>query len=218
MISVEDLTFGYALDDEPVLTRLDASFATGSTTALVGRSGSGKSTMLYLIGMMLRPWSGSIRIGNTEVVGLPDWARAEIRARRTGFVFQDALLDPARSILDNVMEGALYDARTSPSQARRQALQLLEDFGVEIDPYRRPGQVSGGQAQRVALARAFVGDPAIVLADEPTGNLDSDTADVVWQALTEQARNGAVVIVATHDTSRAAACDHMIRIGHGAPG
>lgn len=214
MITVENLTFGYAHTDTPVLDDLSMDFRPGSTTALVGRSGSGKSTLLYLIGMMLRPWSGSIRIDDTEVVGLPDWARAEIRARMTGFVFQDALLDPARSILNNVLEGALYDNETSPAVARARALALLEEFGVEIDPHRRPGQVSGGQAQRVALARAFVTDPAIVLADEPTGNLDAETADIVWGALARRAREGAVVIAATHDTTRAAACDHTIRIGH----
>src|SRR5690625_366405 len=135
-------------------------------TGLVGRSGSGKSTLLYLIGMMLTPQAGKIEVDGVDTVGLRDWVRADLRARLIGFVFQDAMLDPARSILDNVAEGALY---TGADQAatRQEALQLLDQFDVEVEPDRLPGQISGGQAQRVALCRAFVRRPRIVLADEP---------------------------------------------------
>ncbi len=215
MIEVEGLQFGYGRHDV-VVDDLDATFRPGTTSALVGRSGSGKSTLLYLLGLMLTARAGSIRLAGRETVGLPDAARAELRAGLVGFVFQDALLDPARTVLDNVLEGALYDHRLDRPTARRRALDLLEAFEVEVDPHRRPGQISGGQAQRVALARAFVRRPAVVLADEPTGNLDEQTADVVWDALAAHARAGATVVVATHDRDRATACDHVLLVGHGA--
>lgn len=217
MIAAEDLTFEYA-PSRPIVTELTTRFAPGTITALVGRSGSGKSTLLYLLGMMLTPTGGRIAIEGTDTAGLPDWRRAELRAQLMGFVFQDAaLLDPARSVLDNVTEGALYSGRNAHLM-RARALELLEAFEVTVDPRRRPGQISGGQAQRVALCRAFVLDPRIVLADEPTGNLDADTAHTVWQALIERARDGAVVVVATHDRTRVATCDAVVDIGHGAGG
>lgn len=212
MIEARGLTFGYGTG--PLIVEgLDLDLAPGTMTGLVGRSGSGKSTLLYLLGLMVTATGGSLRIEGVETTGLADWARADLRARSMGFVFQDALLDPARSVLDNVLEGALYGT-TPPRQARTRALELLERFGVEVDPWRRPGQISGGQAQRVALCRAFVATPRIVLADEPSGNLDDQSADVVWGALRERAEAGAVVVVATHDRVRSTRCDQITEVGH----
>lgn len=168
--------------------------------------------MLYVLGLMLTPSGGTLRINGTDVTGLPDSARAQLRAGSMGFVFQDALLDPARSILANVLEGALYSG-IDQEEAQLRALSLLERFSVAGDLGRRPGQISGGQAQRVALCRAFIGEPQVILADEPTGNLDDVTADVVWAALAEAAEGGATVIVATHDRSRAARCDRVVEVG-----
>ncbi len=214
MIETRGLTFGYGTG--PLIVQdLDLDLGPGTMTGLVGRSGSGKSTLLYLLGLMVTATAGSLRIDAVETTDLPDWARADLRARSMGFVFQDALLDPARSVLDNVLEGTLYGA-TPPRQARTRALDLLERFGVEVDPWRRPGQISGGQAQRVALCRAFVGAPRIVLADEPSGNLDDQSADVVWGALRERAEAGAVVVVATHDRVRSSLCDQIVEVGHAA--
>ena len=213
MIAASGLTFSYDTS-VPIVDGLDAAFEPGSITALVGASGSGKSTLLYLVGLMLTAGEGSLVIDGVETVGLADWERAELRARSMGFIFQDALLDPARSVLDNVLEGALYNgARTRPVE---RAVQLLREFEVAVDPRRRPGQISGGQAQRVALCRAFVADPHIILADEPTGNLDHETADLVWASLRDRATRGAVVIVATHDRERAAQAGRIIQVGHGA--
>lgn len=214
MIAVEDLSYGYT-PGQAIVTNFSARFDPGTVTALVGKSGSGKSTLLYLLGLMINPASGRIIIDGNDTVGLPDWRRAQLRSELMGFVFQDALLDPARSVLDNVMEGSLYGPSTT-SRIHRRALRLLKEFEVDVDPHRKPGQISGGQAQRVALCRAFVHDPAIVLADEPTGNLDDDTASLVWSALTMRARQGSVVIVATHDRERARRCDELVEIGHGA--
>lgn len=213
MIAVQGLSFGYA-SGSPVLRDLDAQFEAGTTTALVGRSGSGKSTLLYLLGLILQPSTGDIVIDGVATSTLSDAARAELRAQRMGFVFQDALLDPARSVLDNVLEGGLYNEATAtdPSRWAARAHRLLEQFEVDAVPERRPGQLSGGQAQRVALCRAFLTEPAIILADEPTGNLDTDTADLVWSALRARAAQGATVIVATHDRSRAVTLDAVIEV------
>lgn len=212
MIAASGLVFGYRAG-QPVIDGMDARFAPGSISALVGRSGSGKSTLLYLLGLMLTARHGSLTLDGSETVGLRDAERAALRAEYMGFVFQDALLDPARSVLDNVMEGALYRSAHAPSTTR--ALRLLHQFGVAVDPRRKPGQISGGQAQRVGLCRAFIGEPRIIVADEPTGNLDVETAEVVWAALHERARQGATVILATHDQALAAQCDQVLTIGDG---
>jgi ABC-type lipoprotein export system ATPase subunit len=215
VIELTDLTFAYSVAD-PIFAGLDHRFEPGTSTALVGRSGSGKSTLLYLIGLMLSPTSGSIAIDGIAADALADWQRAEMRARLMGFVFQDALLDPARSIIDNVLEGALYND-VAGGDTREEALALLSRFGVTVDSERRPGQLSGGQAQRVALCRALLGEPAIVLADEPTGNLDDMSADIVWDALLGYAAAGATVVIATHDRQRAALCTSIVEVGHADP-
>jgi ABC-type lipoprotein export system ATPase subunit len=143
---------------------------------------------------------------------LGDAARARLRAHRFGFVFQDAALDASRAVLDNVIETALYRG-----QRRRHAIdragQLLERFGVELRASHKPGEISGGQAQRIALCRALLGEPDIVLADEPTGNLDPSTRDVVVDALHEHAAAGACVVIATHDPTVANSCDQHIELG-----
>lgn len=208
MISITGLNFGYRSGDL-ILTDLSAEFKPGESAALVGRSGSGKSTLLYLIGQLIAPSNGSIKVAGVETVKLADWQRAEIRAKSMGFVFQDALLDPARSVLENVLEGTLYNDHEANTE---QALELLKSFEVTVDPHRRPGQISGGQAQRVALCRALIANPAIILADEPTGNLDDETASLVWQILSDRARKGATVIVATHDRNRAQTCDWVLEV------
>ena len=211
MIIASGLTFGYQ-PGTPIIRELDATFAEGTSTAFVGRSGSGKSTFLYLVGLMLTATGGSLTFDGRETVGMKDWQRAELRASTMGLVFQDALLDPARSVLDNILEGGLYNGRSRPSTKR--ALDLLEQFEVTVDPHRRPGQISGGQAQRVALCRAFINEPRFVLADEPTGNLDSHTAGLVMDALHQRARDGAVVLLATHDREQAARCHSVIEPGY----
>lgn len=210
MIELYGLRFGYR-ETEPVIADLSYRFLSGTVTALTGQSGSGKSTLLYLIGLLLTPNSGRLYLDGVEVSGMPDAARSALRAERMGFVFQDALLDPSRSVLDNVCEGAFYHPQAWRG-VRRRAGDLLQRFGVHADPSRRPGQISGGQAQRVALCRALIADPQVVLADEPSGNLDQDSADLVWGALRELATDGATVIVATHDRHRAAGCDDELRV------
>ncbi|MGA7149601.1 MAG: ATP-binding cassette domain-containing protein [Microbacterium sp.] len=211
MLEARDLTFSYARGVAPVIEGWSAQFPAGTTTALTGPSGRGKSTILYLLGLMLRPRSGQVLVGGTAVSGLHDAAKAHLRADRFGFVFQDAALDQTRTVIDNVIEAALYrgDRRDRVSLHAR---ELLERFGVDVPPNRKPGQVSGGQAQRIALCRALLGAPSILLADEPTGNLDPQTTDLVVGALRDHAANGATVVIVTHSPDVANACDRRIQL------
>lgn len=210
LLEARDITFGY-IPGSPVLRELSADFAAGSMTAMTGPSGRGKSTLLYLLGLMLRPSSGQILIGGFDVGGLRDAARARLRADRFGFVFQDAALDATRTVLDNITETALY-RQESRRHVERRALGLLDRFEVDLPASRKPGQVSGGQAQRIALCRALLNSPQILLADEPTGNLDPATSDLVVGALREHAHAGNAVIVVTHSPDVAAASDVEIRL------
>lgn len=211
LLAAEDLSFSYR-SGEPILSRWSAEFHTAETVAVIGPSGAGKSTLLYLLGLMLRPDSGRVRLDGEAVSMLPDARRADLRAVDFGFVFQDAALDPTRTIVDNIAETALY--RGQPRQeALAAAATLMERFGVGLHPGRRPGQISGGQAQRIALCRALLASPRVVLADEPTGNLDPDTSELVVTALREHAAAGAVVIVVTHDRAVAEACDRRVEVG-----
>lgn len=209
-------TVGFRYGEQVILQGASCRFDTASSTALVGRSGAGKSTLLYLLGLLLTPQSGSIAIGGIQTQDLSDGERSALRADHIGFIFQDALLDPARTVLDNVMQGALYHSGEDDGWVADEARGLLARFEVPEQSWaRRPGQVSGGQAQRVALCRALLGSPQVLLADEPTGNLDPVTAEVVWDALAGAAADGAVVIAATHDPGRAARCQRVLEVRDG---
>jgi ABC-type lipoprotein export system ATPase subunit len=207
---IEATTLSFAYDERrPIFSGFSHTFSAGALTAVTGRSGCGKSTLLYLLGLLVRPEAGTITWDGYDVSRLRDDARSELRARSIGFVFQDALLDPARSVLANVMEGALF-AGVDPAATRIRALRLLEQFDVQVPVDRRPGEISGGQAQRVALCRALVKDPSVILADEPTGNLDDESATVVSEALAVAAHDGAVVVLATHDPQLARRSDAVV--------
>jgi ABC-type lipoprotein export system ATPase subunit len=210
VIEARGLSFAYRRA-EPVLAGVDVRIEAGQLVALTGPSGRGKSTLLYLLGMLLRPDAGTLVVDGRDVARLSDAERSWMRARALGFVFQDAALDANRSVLDNVTEVALY-RRTSRTEARRRAHALLERFGVDLRADHRPGQVSGGQAQRVALCRALLNDPRVLLADEPTGNLDPAAADTVLDGLQTVAEAGASVVVATHDPTVVDRCDHVLAL------
>lgn len=211
MLAVEDLDFGYKAG-QPIFTDASLCFAAGKVTVVTGPSGCGKSTLLYLLGLMLTPWAGTISLSGVMVSRLSDGDRARLRASLMGFVFQDAVLDPSRTVIDNVCEAALYAGLTR-KLARLAGLELLDRFQVGLRADHRPGEVSGGQAQRVALCRALITRPRIVLADEPTGNLDRQSADVVLDALAETAHgDGTTVVIASHDPKVAARADHAIRL------
>ncbi|WP_159500331.1 ABC transporter ATP-binding protein [Microbacterium sp. 18062] len=210
VLDTRSVSFGY-VPAAPVLDTWSASFEAGTMTALTGPSGRGKSTLLYLLGLMLKPTGGDVLVDGRPTAQLSDGQRARLRAEAFGFVFQDAALDATRSVIDNVTEGALYRRQTRAA-ARARGEELLERFGVDVPGDRKPGQVSGGQAQRIALCRALLSDPRILLADEPTGNLDPVTSELVVGAMRDHARSGAAVIVVTHSPDVAAACDREVRL------
>lgn len=210
LLEARGITFGYGHNTE-ILSDWDATFSAGEVVAVTGPSGRGKSTLLYLLGLMLKPGAGLVLVDGADAAGLADVRRARLRAARFGFVFQDAALDATRTVLDNVIETALY--RGEPRElARRRALELMGQFGVELRAHHKPGQVSGGQAQRIALCRALLNDPRILLADEPTGNLDPESATIVVDAMRAQAHGGGTVVVATHDPALVARCDRVITL------
>ncbi|MDO5535228.1 MAG: ABC transporter ATP-binding protein [Propionibacteriaceae bacterium] len=199
MLSVEGLSFRYNAGAEELFDGLTHTFTPGAVTALTGPSGRGKSTLLYVLGLMLTPSQGQVELDGINVSALPDRDRSRVRATRIGFVFQDSVLDPALPMIESVIEPALY-AGWGSAPARTAALGLLERLGLADRAHHRPGEISGGQAQRAAVCRALVTDPVVVLADEPTGNLDRDNAQVVLDALAASAQTeGRSVVIATHD-------------------
>lgn len=210
LLTADGLGFSYVAGD-PILVDWYAEFHAGQTVAVTGPSGAGKSTLLYLLGLMLRPDTGAVLLDGKAVSSLRDTRRADLRAREFGFVFQDAALDPTRTVADNIAETALYRG-----QSRREALERAEDlmvrFGVDLRAGHKPGQISGGQAQRIALCRALLAAPRVVLADEPTGNLDPDTSNLVVKALGEHARAGAAVVIVTHNPAVAESCDRRVEV------
>lgn len=170
----------------------------GELVAVVGPSGSGKTTLLQLMGTLDRPTTGSVRVTGLDVAQLPDRELSALRATRIGFIFQQFFLAEHQTVLDNVADGLLY-AGIGLEERRDRGLEALALVGLAERCGARPTQLSGGQRQRVAVARALVGDPAIILADEPTGNLDSATGQSILALIDELHSRGATIVVITHD-------------------
>lgn len=196
------------------LDGVDLDIRSGDFTAVVGPSGSGKTTLLQLMGALDRPTSGTVRIAGADVARLSDRALSRLRATSLGFVFQRFHLSPLMDVRDNVAEGLLY-AGVARRERRWRALEVLDRLGLGHRVGHRPQLLSGGEQQRVAIARAIVGRPAVVLADEPTGNLDSANGARVVELLRDLAEEGTAVVVITHDHEVAAAMTRRVEIRDG---
>jgi putative ABC transport system ATP-binding protein len=183
----------------------------GELVAIVGPSGSGKSTLLHVMGTLERPSSGMLRVDGIDAAQLDDRALSQLRARQIGFVFQQFFLAEHATVRENVADGLLY-AGVSAAERHRRADEALERVGLSHRTTFKPTKISGGERQRVAIARALVGRPAIVLADEPTGNLDSTTGASIMELIRELNAGGATIIMITHDGGLADQLPRQIRM------
>ncbi|MHB8828606.1 MAG: ABC transporter ATP-binding protein [Syntrophales bacterium] len=197
-----------------VLKGIDLSVGKGEFIAIMGASGSGKSTLMNLIGCLDVPTSGRYLLAGREVLGLQDDDLSELRNTHIGFVFQSFYLLPYATVLENVLLPTLYREKGG-GHIEKRAVELLQLVGLEKRMHFRPNRLSGGEQQRVALCRALMNDPEIILADEPTGQLDSKTASEIINLLTEMNKKGKTVILVTHDAAIAANAQRIIRIKDG---
>jgi len=213
-IFVQDVWKSFPRDGDrvEVLKGVSLRIAPGELAAVVGPSGVGKSTLLHLLGALERPTSGEVRYGETALSGLIDAALAEFRNRQVGFVFQFHHLLPEFTALENVMLPLLI-RRQPVAQARSRAQALLAQVGLTDRLQHRPGELSGGEQQRVAMARALVGAPAVLLADEPTGNLDSKTGQELFEVLRQINRERRLTcVIVTHNEGLASRADRILRM------
>jgi putative ABC transport system ATP-binding protein len=209
-------TYGAGAGGAPVyaLRGVSLTVEQGELVAIVGPSGSGKTTLLHIIGTLDRPTSGTVRIEGIDVAGLDDRQLAALRARSIGFVFQQFFLAEHQTVLDNVADGLLY-AGVEVRERRELAARALDAVGLAERQHARPTTMSGGQRQRIAIARALVGQPAIVLADEPTGNLDSHTGEQILELLQQLNKQGTTIIVITHDHDLANRLQRQVHVRDG---
>ncbi|WKK24303.1 ABC transporter ATP-binding protein [Streptomyces olivoreticuli] len=212
VISLSDVVKSYG--DLTVLHGVNLQVRRGELAAIVGPSGSGKSTLLNLIGTLDRATSGTIRVAGQDVGVLDDQQLSALRARHLGFIFQQYHLAPGRSALDNVADGMLY-AGLPQRERRKRASIALERVGLGHRARHRPYELSGGEKQRVAVARAVVGEPDLILADEPTGALDTRSGESVMGILRDLNADGATIVIITHDQDIAASLPRQVRVRDG---
>ena len=216
VLELDRVTKAYG-EQPPVTALREVSFSVrrGEMVAILGPSGSGKSTLLHIMGTLERPSSGVVRIGGVDAARLSDREVSMLRARQIGFVFQQFFLAEHATVRENVADGLLY-AGVPPAERRRRADEALERVGLSTRAGFLPTRISGGERQRVAIARAVVGEPAIVLADEPTGNLDSATGASIMELLHGLNIGGATILMITHDAALAERLPRQIRLldGH----
>jgi putative ABC transport system ATP-binding protein len=216
VIELQGISKRYVLGatDFLALDSVDLTIQRNEYVALTGASGSGKSTMMNVLGCLDSPTAGRYTLDGIEVAGLDDEALAQVRNRKIGFVFQNFYLMPRTSALDNVAQPLIYRG-ISPSKRRERAATALQRVGLADRMGHRSNELSGGQRQRVAVARALVGQPELLLSDEPTGNLDSRTAKEIMDLFTQLHTEGQTVVVVTHDPGIAACCKRVVRLHDG---
>jgi lipoprotein-releasing system ATP-binding protein len=217
LLSARGLAKAYrtSAGDVPVLQGVDLDVATGEMVAVVGASGVGKSTLLHVLGTLDRPDAGSLRIAGEDVLALGERRRCEFRNRTIGFVFQFHHLLPEFSAVENVAMPLLI-GRHAAGEARRRAAELLEEVGLGARGSHRPGALSGGEQQRVAVARALAASPRVLLADEPTGDLDRATGRKLAETLRSLVRaRSLTVVVVTHNEELARGCDRVLALAGG---
>jgi putative ABC transport system ATP-binding protein len=216
VIDLQNITKAYQMGTQtvPVLHGINLQIAQNDYVAIMGPSGSGKSTLMNIIGCLDTPTSGAYMLDGEDVSGLDDDRLAETRNSKIGFVFQTFNLLPRASALDNVAMPLVY-AGQNASQRRQRATQQLEQVGLADRIHHRPNEMSGGQRQRVAIARALINDPAIILADEPTGNLDSKTGVEIMDIFDDLNQQGRTIILVTHEADIAEHAHRIVRLFDG---
>ena len=203
-------------NEQEVLHGIDLTLAAGEFTALIGPSGSGKSTLLNILGLLEHASSGVYQLAGGDVTALDDDARTRARHATLGFIFQFHHLLPAFTALENVMLPAMIGGEGAAKATRERATWLLDAVGLKGEYHKKPGALSGGMQQRVAIARALVRSPKLVLADEPTGNLDTKSSDTIFALMRQFHREqGTAFLVVTHDPRLAARCDRIIELVDG---
>ena len=217
LVSLHDVSKSYRVagNDFVALQHVTLVIPAGEFVAVVGKSGSGKSTLLNLIAAIDRPTSGEVRVDGAVLNQLDESGLAAWRGRTVGVVFQFFQLLPTLTVLENVTLPMDFCRTLPPRQARERALMLLDQVGIAEQAKKLPSALSGGQQQRAAIARALANDPPLVVADEPTGNLDTHTAEAVLALLGELARSGKTVLMVTHKRDLAGRVDRVIRLADG---
>ncbi len=200
----------------PILCGAEMTVSAGETLAIVGRSGAGKSTLMHILGGLDRPDAGEVFLGETALYALGARKRAKVRAARIGFVFQAYHLLPEMDITENVMLPAMALGKASKATIRKRAEELLERVGLSERRRHMPAELSGGEQQRAAIARALMNEPPLILADEPTGNLDATTGDCALHLLFDLVREQETILVmVTHNPETAARCHRTLRLENG---
>ena len=216
--SVTDLTKIYTTPGTSVSVRalrsINISFVTGEMVAICGQSGSGKSTLMNILGCLDRPTGGTYRLGDLDVSTLDDDELSAMRGRRLGFVFQNFNLIQQLTVIENI-EVPLFYQGVRAAQRREQAAKYIDLVGLGDRSHHRPMELSGGQQQRVAIARALVNEPLVILADEPTGNLDTETSQIILQMFDNLRTEGKTILLVTHEPEVAGWCDRVVTLRDG---